>query len=143
MERFKTLKELQDEFGDKLVVQTSNGYQCHEVGEFTLYPQCLGKRLDEDIKYWNNDWNEPWMLTTDTDVPEKVSFSFKVDKETLELLERLSEARGKDTSGILQDWINLGRAIDENSDKKSKLTLHTGGENFRIPIGHLGSCKGD
>lgn len=69
------------------------------------------------------------------------NFSFKIDKETLDLIEKLAEARGKNKSEILRDWINLGRAIDENSGKKSKLILREpadGGEDFRIPISHLG-----
>lgn len=70
------------------------------------------------------------------------NFSFKIDKDTLNLIEHLAKARGKSKSEILRDWVNLGRAIDENSGKKSKLVLKEpvdGGEDFRIPISHLAS----
>lgn len=70
------------------------------------------------------------------------NFSFKLDKETLDLIEQLAKSRGKSKSEILRDWVNLGRAIDENSGKKSKLILKEpadGGEDFRIPINHLAS----
>ena len=45
--------------------------------------------------------------------------SLKIDKETLSLLDKLAIARGKLRTDILSDWINLGRAIDENSGHNS------------------------
>lgn len=66
--------------------------------------------------------------------------SLKIDKETLSLLDKLAIARGKLRTDILRDWINLGRAIDENSGYNSKLIIlnsSDNGGNVRIPIGHL------
>ena len=72
------------------------------------------------------------------------NFSFKIDKDTLKMMEQLSKSRGKSKSEILRDWVNLGRAIDENSGKKSKLILKNpvdGREDFRIPINHLATIQ--